>query len=87
MGNHSANQKWDFVDRGDWPQAIICFIFLIIFPVAIIAIWTTPPDDMSLYFIAPFTLVFALTGPFLVRQVWAREQGVSLSMRQGVPLC
>lgn len=79
MGNHSAIRKRDFVDRGDWPQAIICFIFLIIFPVAIIAIWTTPPDDMPLYFSAPFTLVFALTGPFLVRQVMgARTRRIAI---------
>jgi hypothetical protein len=79
MGNHSANRKWDFVDRGDWPQAIVCFIFLIIFPIAIIALWTTPPDNMPLYFLAPFALVFALTVPFLVRQVMgARTRRIAI---------
>jgi hypothetical protein len=69
MGIHSANRKWDFVDRGDWPGAILCSIFLIIFPVAIIALWTAPRDEVPLYFLVPFTLVFALAVPFLAREV------------------
>jgi hypothetical protein len=66
MGGHSANRKSDFVDRGDWPGAIACFIFLIIFPIVIIAGWNAPRDKAPLHFLVPFSLVFALAVPFLV---------------------
>jgi len=69
MGSHSANRKSDFVDRGDWLAALVPFIFLIIFPIAIITAWNAPRDKAPLYFLIPFTLVFALMVPFLVRQV------------------
>ena len=75
MGTHSANRKSDFVDRGDWGGAIVCFIVLIIFPIAIIAAWNTAP----LHFLVPFALVFALTVPFLVRQVMgARTRRIAI---------
>jgi hypothetical protein len=66
MGTHSANRKSDFVDRGDWGGAIVCFIVLIIFPIVIIAGWNAPRDKAPLYFLVPFALVFALAIPFLV---------------------
>ena len=69
MGSYSANRKWDFVDRGDWPGAILCSIFLIIFPIGVIAFWTAPRDVVPLYVRIPFTLVFALAVPFLTRTV------------------
>ena len=76
MGTHSANRKSDFVDRGDWPGAIVCFIFLIIFPIAIIAGSNAPRAE---YFLVPFALVFALTVPFLVRQVMgARTRRIAI---------
>lgn len=76
MGNHSADRKWDFVDRGDWPGAIVCFIFLIIFPIAIIAGWNAPRSE---YFLVPLALVFALMVPFLVRQVMgARTRRIAI---------
>jgi hypothetical protein len=79
MGDRSANRKCDFVDRGDWPGAIVCSIFLIIFPIAIIALWNTPSDEAPLYFLAPFTLVFVLGVSFLVRQVMgARTRRIAI---------
>lgn len=79
MGNHPANRNWDFVDRGYWPGAIIYCSFLFIFPAAIIAAWTTPRDDVPLYVLVPFVLVFALTVPFLVRKVMgARTRRIAI---------
>lgn len=76
VGNNSANRKADFVDRGDWPGAIVCFIFLIIFPIAIIAGWNAA---LAEYFLVPFALVFALAVPFLVRQVMgARTRRIAI---------
>jgi hypothetical protein len=67
MGTHLANRKSDFVDRGDWPGAIACFIFLIIFPIAIITGWNAPRAE---YFLVPFALVFALA--FVARNIRAQ---------------
>jgi hypothetical protein len=58
-----------FIDRGDWPQALACLIFLIVFPLAIIAIWRAARELAPLEYIIPFTGLFALASPFLLRQV------------------
>lgn len=47
----------------------MCLMFLIVFPIAIIAIWNAPREDAPLVFIVPFTAVFAIAMPFLVRQI------------------
>ncbi len=79
MGSHLANRKSDFVDRCDWPAALVPFIFLIIFPIAIITAWNAPRDKAPLYFVIPFTLVFALMVPFLVRQLMgARTRRIAI---------
>lgn len=66
MGTHSANQKSDFVDRSAWLGAIFCSILLIFFPIMIIHAWNAPENKPPLYFLVPFTLIFALMVPRLV---------------------
>lgn len=73
-----------FVDRGDWPQAGVCLVFLIVFPLAIIAMWQAPRDIAPLHFLIPFAALFALGSPFLAQQVvTARTREMRVNVQTG----
>lgn len=64
-----TKQPQRFVDHGDWFDAALCVLFLIIFPIAVISTWLHVPE------VAPVWAAAALTGasfvciPFLLREV------------------
>ena len=73
-----------FHDGKDWLEAGLCMIFLIVFPVAILAMLREPRDVAPLYFVVPFGLIFAACVPFLVRRVrLARSRRISFAPASG----
>ena len=58
-----------FVDRADWFSAAIATVFLLVFPLVIVAMWLAPREEIPLYFVAPFTAIFAFAVPFLFGMV------------------
>lgn len=79
-------------DRADWGDAILCGLFLLVFPPTIIAMWLEPRDSIPLYAVLPFTIVFLLGAPFLFktlmsarsRRIWMDDEG-SLRVRETTP--
>lgn len=69
MEEIGQNLQVRFIDRGDWPQAFVCLTFLIVFPVAIVAMWNEPREVAPLKYLVPFAALFALGLPFLLKQV------------------
>lgn len=47
-----------FHDKGDWPQALLCLVFLLIFPPVLYAMWASPEE-------IPW-LVSAMATPFVL---------------------
>lgn len=73
-----------FKDDKDWLEAGVFMIFLIVFPIAIVMMWREPREVVPLYFAVPFTLVFAVVVPFLVRRVTsARTRHIILDLTDG----
>lgn len=73
-----------FKDDKDWLEAGLCMVFLIVFPVAILALLREPRDVAPLYFVVPFGLIFAACVPFLVRRVRsARSRRISFAPASG----
>ncbi len=57
-----------FVDKSSWLVAIVYLFFLVIFPPAIVAIWTKPQEYP--FFISLFcTLLFLISAPFLIKEI------------------
>jgi hypothetical protein len=68
-----------FVDKGDWPAAAVCLVLLVIHTVGLAILWQEPRDVAPLYFLIPFTGVFLIATPFLIKQVLvARTRRVEL---------
>lgn len=73
-----------FIDQGDWLGAIMILFFLIIFPICIIAIWLEPRDAAPLHFAVPFTAIFSLSLPVMVKELLsARTREFLLNCQTG----
>lgn len=57
-----------FVDQGDWLDAIMALVFVVIFSACISALWLESRDLVPLSIILPFTAFFLLAMPFLMKQ-------------------
>ncbi|NNE87778.1 MAG: hypothetical protein HKN27_06845 [Silicimonas sp.] len=80
----SSERNLEFKDGKDWAEAVLCAIFLIVFPIAIIALWKGPQETVPLYFLLPFTGIFLICVPLLIRAVLiARSRTITVDRKTG----
>lgn len=73
-----------FRDQGDWPEALMCLVLGAVSLPLVGWLWTLPASDVPRVFLVPFTAVFLISLPFLVRSVsGARTRTLSVDTATG----
>ncbi len=73
-----------FRDQGDWPEALLCLVLGAVSLPLVGWLWTLPGDQVPRIFLVPFTGVFLIGLPFLVRSVLgARTRTLSVDTATG----